>query len=74
MSPFKAGDDANVDGILILSLKELFARVRETSNLASASSQVTKVYIIRCSYFEIYNDTIYDLLNTQKEQAFSEPL
>lgn len=55
-------------------MKELFTRVKETSNLASASSQVTKVYIIRCSYFEIYNDAIYDLLNTQKEQAFSEPL
>ncbi len=30
--------------------------------------------MIRCSYFEIYNDAVYDLLNTQKEIAFSEPL
>ena len=38
------------DGILILSLKELFSRVKEQSQ------SLTKVYIIRCCYFEIYND------------------
>jgi Kinesin motor domain len=32
------------------------------------------VYILRCSYFEIYNDALYDLLNPHKELAFSEPL
>lgn len=60
---------------MILSLKELFSRVKETSTLSgSIIGGQSKVYIIRCSYFEIYNDAVYDLLNTHKEQAFNEPL
>ena len=69
------------DGILILSLKELFAKVRDQSisNFMGSpdgqdSGATTRVYMIRCSYFEIYNDAVYDLLNTQKEVAFNEPL
>ncbi|MFN9939429.1 MAG: hypothetical protein ACK56I_08130, partial [bacterium] len=46
----------SIDGILLLSLKELFSKVREQAN--------DLVYIIRCCYFEIYNDSVYDLLNT----------
>lgn len=60
------------DGILILSLKELFSRVKEQQS-ANTETDV-RVYMIRCSYFEIYNDAVYDLLNTQKEIAFNEPL
>ena len=33
-----------------------------------------KVYIIRCSYFEIYNDAVYDLLSDHTEASFHEPL
>ena len=66
--------DEGGDGILILSLKELFAKVKEQTQLCSRDLSQTKVYIIRCSYFEIYNDAVYDLLNTHKEQAFNEPL
>ncbi len=54
-----------------MSLKELFQKVSEVNGGESIGQ---RVYIIRCSYFEIYNDTIYDLLNSQKEVAFNEPL
>lgn len=60
--------DLNTDGVLILALKELFQRVKDPE------SERERVFIIRCSYFEIYNDAVYDLLNIQKELAFAEPL
>ena len=56
--------EARQDGILIQSLIELFNRVKQSA---------TKAYIIRCSYFEIYNDSIYDLLNNG-EDKMTEPL
>jgi Kinesin motor domain len=57
------------DGILILSLKELFMKVR------GEQAELQKVYMIRCCYFEIYNDSIYDLLiENPKDMASSEPL
>lgn len=46
----------NQPGILTLALNELFESVRQREK------DENKVYIIRCSYFEIYNDQIYDLL------------
>ena len=39
-----------------MSLNELFESVRQREK------DEQRVYIIRCSYFEIYNDQIYDLL------------
>jgi hypothetical protein len=54
-----------------MSLKELFQKV---SGVNGGETIGQRVYIIRCSYFEIYNDAIYDLLNSQKELAFNEPL
>jgi hypothetical protein len=54
-----------------MSLKELFQKV---SGVNGGEAIGQRVYIIRCSYFEIYNDAIYDLLNSQKELAFNEPL
>lgn len=46
-------------------MNELFAQVKERNS--------TNVYVIRCSYFEIYNDNIYDLLNENLE-SFNEQL
>eukprot|EP00347_Sterkiella_histriomuscorum_P010849 403374689 len=45
-----------------------------TSNRESFHNMPQKVYIIRCSYFEIYNDAVYDLLCEQSEMSFHEPL
>jgi hypothetical protein len=61
-------NELNTDGVLILALKELFQRVKDPE------SEKERVFIIRCSYFEIYNDSVYDLLNIHKELAFAEPL
>ena len=66
--PDLTAQDLNTDGVLILALKELFQRVKDPE------SEKERVFIIRCSYFEIYNDAVYDLLNIQKELAFAEPL
>ena len=63
-----AATELNTDGVLILALKELFQRVKDPE------SEKERVFIIRCSYFEIYNDSVYDLLNIHKELAFAEPL
>ena len=43
---------------------ELFNKVREYQG---------KAYIIRCSYFEIYNDSLYDLLG-EGDDKMTEPL
>lgn len=51
MSPTKT--EMNVKGILIYSLNDLFDQFKRLSS---------NTFIVRCSYFEIYNDTIYDLL------------
>lgn len=44
----------NETGILILSLKDVFEEIEKDT---------TKKYFLKCSYLEIYNDLVYDLLN-----------
>jgi hypothetical protein len=68
MPKFDNGDK----GVLIYSLNELFSEVekcrlsREEFSLEESKEQgdvSSNTFIITCSYFEIYNDTVYDLLN-----------
>ncbi|KAL4073263.1 P-loop containing nucleoside triphosphate hydrolase protein [Scleroderma yunnanense] len=40
-------------GIIPRAMKDVFAHIRRTA---------TREYLLRCSYLEIYNETIYDLL------------
>ena len=40
-------------GILLLSIGEMFERIKKDEE---------KTYMVKCSYIEIYNDTIFDLL------------
>ena len=47
------GDDR---GVLLLSLKDLFDQIR---NLGKEN------FSLECSYFEVYNESIYDLLNEE---------
>ncbi|CAK58893.1 unnamed protein product (macronuclear) [Paramecium tetraurelia] len=43
----------NDEGVLLQSFKDLFAKIEADLN---------KTYVLRCSYFEIYNEQIFDLL------------
>ncbi len=52
------------NGVLILALKDLFAKISERAN--------EKTFIVNCSYFEIYNDCVFDLLTHVDSMA--EPL
>lgn len=47
-------------GVLIQSLKDIFDKIETDLN---------KTYFLKASYFEIYNDNIYDLLTTQDKQG-----
>lgn len=53
------------EGVLVHALRDLFLQIEK------AKSE-KKEFFVRCSYFEIYNDVIYDLLTTMEH--FSEPL
>jgi len=44
-------------GILTLGLQQLFETIKQRE------VDENRVYIIHCSYFEIYNDQVYDLLS-----------
>ena len=49
-----SGDSAGEEpGIIPRSMKEVFAAIKRTPD---------REYLLRCSYLEIYNETIYDLL------------
>jgi hypothetical protein len=51
---------AKNDGILIQSLKDLFDDVQ---------SDLDKSFVVRCSYIEIYNEQIFDLLKPPSRLA-----
>jgi hypothetical protein len=53
----------NKNGVLIQSLKELFQKLKGDQE---------KTYFVKCSYVEIYNDLIYDLL--QRSENIAETL
>lgn len=55
--------EGNTFGILVLSLKELFKTIEE---------DLDKTFVLHCSYVEIYNDNVYDLLAPR--QRFGEVL
>lgn len=74
-------DDDSNKGVLIYSLNELFNQIENYSFINksldedfkdSGSNMKSNTFIIKCSYFEIYNDTIYDLLSDINE--FDKPL
>ena len=46
-------------GILIHGLQQLFEKIDEREE------QENRIVIVKCSYFEIYNDQVYDLLNEE---------
>ena len=53
-----------------MSLQQLFSKIMQSEKTEN------RIYIVKCSYFEIYNDQIYDLLNEnfQKSSTQLEPL
>jgi hypothetical protein len=51
-------------GILIYAMQDLFKEIEEDKE---------KTYFLRCSYIEIYNEQVYDLLRTE-DTLLSEPL
>jgi len=54
-------------GILVHSLLTLFDEIKKREAIEN------RIFIIKCAYFEIYNDQVFDLLNEQFIQ-FPEPL
>lgn len=52
-----AGAEGDLRGIMPRINEELFAKVAE------ATESSTRRFLIQCSYFEIYNEIIFDLLN-----------
>lgn len=50
-------------GILIHSLQTLFDEITKRERVEN------RIFIVKCAYFEIYNDQVFDLLNEQFIQA-----
>ena len=44
-------------GILVHSLQTLFEEISRREKIEN------RIFIIKCAYFEIYNDQVFDLLN-----------
>lgn len=76
-------DEESNKGVLIYGLKELFGQIdkyKDDSNELSieeeskeqGANMSSNTFVVRCSYFEIYNDTVYDLLSDINE--FDKPL
>lgn len=75
-------DESHNKGVLIYSLNHLFESIEDYIQKSPEKSDEeskeqgdnvkTNTFIIRCSYFEIYNDTVYDLLADINE--FDKPL
>lgn len=82
LSTIQNDEDAN-KGVLIYGLKELFGEIERCTQEQNDSSvdeeskeqgknNASNSFIVKCSYFEIYNDTVYDLLSDINE--FDQPL
>lgn len=54
-------EESKHDGLLQMGLKDIFSQV------SSATSKGEK-FFVRCSYVEIYNESVYDLLRENAEQ------
>jgi len=54
-------DESKHDGLLQMGLKDIFSQV------ASSTSKGEK-FFVRCSYVEIYNESVFDLLRENAEQ------
>ena len=74
-------EDLQNKGVLIHALSELFSQIENYSIINKSLEEESKefdkniktnTFIIKCSYFEIYNDTVYDLLSDINE--FDKPL
>ena len=46
-------------GVLIHGLQQLFEQIE------AREKQENRIFIVKCSYFEIYNDQVFDLLNEE---------
>jgi centromeric protein E len=57
--------DQDQPGIIPRSMKDVFAYIRRTP---------TREYLLRCSYLEIYNETIHDLLAPPGPTSSSQPV
>ena len=53
-------------GLIPRTLEYLFERIAEKQNAASVLQESSLQYVVKCSYLEIYNETISDLLDTSK--------
>lgn len=52
------GNSHESNGILLHTFQSIFEKTEE---------DLDKNYTIKCSYFEIYNELVYDLLNAETQ-------
>ncbi len=63
---------AENDGVLLYAMHEIFEKIVAGTDSSAKSTTTTTTNIIKCSYVEIYNDSIYDLL--QEKSRLQVPL